>query len=105
MASKNKSRVSISLTPKEWKLIDDKLAELKRSNVKSYLRGEISKLAKDYVDSHKKICAEVQKREKVEAYVNPKHLQVLELMSLKTGIPVAQIVNQLIIFPLIISKP
>jgi len=103
--SSKKSRVTISKTPAEWKTIDDKLSQLKRANFNSFLRGKLHALAKDYKRSHKDICESIHKREVRREYVDPDDLKIIELISLKTGLSVAQIVNQIIIEPLLHDKP
>jgi hypothetical protein len=104
MASKTNPRIYISKTPSEWKAIDDKLAELKRANLNSFLRGKIHLLVKDYKKSHKKVCEAVEKREKRTECINSDDLKILELISVKTGLPIAQIVSQIILDPLIRSN-
>ena len=99
--SQKKSRISIYRTPREWKIIDDKIAELKRANFNSYLRGKIHTLVKEYKRSHKEICEAVQKTEPRREYVDHDDLKIIELISLKTGMSIAEIVNQIIIDPLI----
>lgn len=100
MAQK-KSRVTISKTPTEWRMIDDKLAQLRRANLNSYLRGKISLLCKDYRRSHQQVCQSLERLEKKCEYIDRDDLKVLELISVKTGMPIAQIINQLILNPLL----
>lgn len=106
MSGRKNPRIYLSKTPTEWKLIDDKIKALGRAGLKSYLRGKVSLLVKDYVVSRNKVCEAIERREKREEYIPACDLEILSLIAKETKIPIATIVAQLILDPLIReSKP
>jgi hypothetical protein len=104
MAYKNRPRITISKTPTEWKVIDDKLSELKKANLNTYLRSKLHSFIKEYRKSHKQVCQSLEKKRSKREDICAEDFEILEVISLKTGLSVAQIVNQIIIDPLIRSN-
>lgn len=105
MCNQTKSKkVFISRTQREWDAIENKLKEIGRNNLNSYIRGQISLLERQYADCPSCVCTSVGKRIQKPFTVQPTPFKTLDKVSLKTGIPVSTIIDRLIIDPLILSK-
>lgn len=97
-------RIFISRTENEWTAIEKRLEEMNLSNFNSYLNSRISLLQKKYKESPSDLCTSIGKRVQREYSVNEKYFKILNIISVKTSIPVSTIVDRTIIEPLIINN-
>ncbi len=94
-------RISISKTEAEWIAIDKKLNSMGRKDLQAYIRGRILLLHRQYEDSPKSMCMEVERRRQKKFTIDKKYLRLLEQVNLRTGVPIGTIIDRLIVQPLL----
>jgi len=92
-------KVFISRTNREWKTIDKKLNAIGKKNLPSYIMGRILLLEKQYAED-KSIC-NVERRKEKPIPITDKHFKIIDKISLRAGLPIATLIDRLIIDPLI----
>lgn len=98
------SKIYISRTKREWNAIEKKLEELGRKDFSSYVRGSLLLLKKQYKDSPSSVCTAVEKRIQRPQRIPEEYFEMLDVISLRTGLPVSTIVDRLIIDPLLMPN-
>lgn len=107
-------RINLSRYKREWKIIFEKIDELRASNqklskkeMKSYFHNYVNKkmhsLYKDYTDCPDCVLGSLEKRIKMQHYVNNNLYKMFDEISKKSNLPIATIVDKLIINPLLIE--
>jgi hypothetical protein len=97
-------RVHISRTNKEWEVLQKRMEEINRKSLSSYVMGRISIIERQYADNQTAVITSIEHRIQKPIFLKENSLKVIGVLSLKTGIPVATIIDRLILDPLILSK-
>lgn len=95
-------RVMLSRTNREWKTIEKRMKDIGRKDLTAYIMGRISLLEKQYADDKNGLILSIEKRIAKPFFIKESSLKVVGVLSLKTGIPVATIIDRLILDPLIL---
>lgn len=98
------NRVYISRTNREWQVIDKRMEEINRKNLSAYVMGRISLIERQYADNKNSVITAIEYRIQKPLFLKESSLKIIGVLSLKTGIPVATIIDRLIIEPLLLSK-
>lgn len=95
-------RVRLTHSREEWTIIQEKLKQLEVRDIQSYLRSEIHKLNRKFIECPSCICSENSK-EKVErlTYVTEAEYEILKRISVRAKYPVAALIDNLFIIPLL----
>lgn len=95
-------KIYISRTNREWKAIEKRMAEIGRKDLASYIVGRISLLEKQYADDKNGVISSIEKRIQKPIFIKENYLKILGVISLKTGTPVATLIDRLILDPLML---
>lgn len=115
MAERVNNRIHLSRHKKEWKIIFKKIEELRTVQSKmtheeriSYFHNYVNKkmysLSNDYKDCPDCVLDCLDKKIKMQHYVNKDLYKTFLEISERSTLPVATIVDKLIIAPLLIEK-
>lgn len=77
------------------------MKDIGRKDFTAYVMGRISLLEKQYADDKNGLITSIEKRVQKPLFIKEASLKVMEVISLKTGTPVATLIDRLIIDPLI----
>lgn len=97
-------RIKLYRTAAEWEIIRDRIKETGKSELNAYIRSEINKIMIKYNECP--LCvtpAKGNKKQKVYC-INPEAYEMFQEISKKMGKPVASIIDDFIIAPLLIPS-
>ena len=94
-------RIFISRTPGEWKIIEERLKQLSRSKLGSFINTRLSLIMDEYNDAPWVICDKVQKRVERTFYIQDKYYKIVNGIAIISEVPNSTVVDRLIIEPLI----
>lgn len=94
-------RVKLHRTAKEWDVVDQKVKESGKSNITSFIRSEVNKITSKYNECP--LCVTVAEGQKLERtyFISPQSYDVLKQIAIKMRKPVASVIDDFIIAPLL----
>lgn len=109
------NRINLSRHNKEWKIVLKRIEELKAVQSKmsykdkvayfhNYVNKKMYSLSNDYKECPDCILESLDRKVKMQHYVNKDLYAVFKEISEKSDLPIATIVDRLIIAPLLIDK-
>lgn len=109
------NRINLSRHKKEWKIIFNKIEEFKIVDGKmtdkemtayfhQYVNKKMYSLSNDYKDCPDCILESLERKVKIQHYVNKDLYKIYKDISRKSKMPIATIVDKLIINPLIVES-
>ncbi len=78
------------------------MSEIGRKDLSAYITGRISLLERQYADDKNGVINSIEKRIQKPFFIKENSLKVMEVISLKTGTPLATLIDRLIIDPLML---
>ena len=94
-------KIKLSHTRGEWSVVEDKIHQSNKTSIQSYLRAEIFKLKSKIIDCPDCVCYESGARIEKQIFIIESEYEILKKMSLTIGKPVATIIDEYFIIPLI----
>lgn len=94
-------KLYISRTKKEWETIEQKLSQIGKSDLASFINRKVYQLEKEYKKCPQCVCEIVEDRKQKKISVS--YPKVLQKISVKTGKPISTVLDRLIIEPLLLG--
>lgn len=97
-------RISITRTVGEWERIEERLEEMQKGNVSSYINNKVNKLANQFKECPDCVTpAEGDKIIKQFCVTNKNTQLILQKISKKIKRPIASLIDELYISPLLFT--
>lgn len=97
-------RIFISLTEREWEVLDERIQNLKKADVGSFLRSEIPKLKQRFDECPECITYAAGKPQERTLFITDQSFNSLQEIKSITGRPIASTIKDLIFKPLLLPN-
>jgi hypothetical protein len=94
-------RVKLSRTVEEWELIEQRISESGKANFNAFMRSEINRIKIKYAECRLCVSPAEGKRKQKEHFLDEETYQMFQEIASRMQKPVASVIDDFIISPLL----